>query len=430
MSAVAIENILIRSGKNPFEKKSAEETLRRNVLGTNSGNLIFAHSVFKSLSVEGAKLTSTHRYSAPKTAPEEISEEYDAFVLPLANAFRPSFLPSLNKYTEFIDKLSIPVIVAGVGAQGSLDYDTSRLKDCDKGVHKFVKAVLKKSASIGVRGECTYNYLRGLGFGHEDIDIIGCPSMFLNGAELKSKKKKKRLSYDSNVAINISPYVPKIAQTVEMNRNLFENLTYIPQNNESLEQLLWGAPESLTKANIPHNIHHPMYVDDKIRFFIDPTTWIDFLRDYDFSFGTRIHGTVMSILAGTPAFLIAHDSRTLELAEYFEIPHARYDSFKGPISALELFERTDNTKMQAGHAKRFDKYVEFLNKNGLPNVFSEAGDGGLAFEKKVSAINFPRPVTAPSGASSLDAFLRMGWMNKKLSDQVENLKKQMKLLQK
>lgn len=426
---MSYKRILIRSGKEPTSIVGYEDTLDKNVLGTNSGNLIFAHSVFKTLGVKGTELKSTKSYRVSKYKADQVSSDYDAFVIPLANAFRPSFISELDEYSAFIEKLKIPVVVTGVGAQGTLDYDTSRLKDSNKSVKRFVKAVLNKSSSIGVRGECTFNYLKSLGFSNSDVDIIGCPSMFLNGPDLILKEKAKDLSSSSKVAINVSPYVPNIGDTFEYNRKIFNNLTYIPQNNESLEQLLWGAPEVLSKKNIPHNIHHPMYKNDQIKFFIDPSTWIEYLKDYDFSFGTRIHGTVMAILSGTPSFLLAHDSRTLELAEYFEIPHARYDSFEGPISGVDLFSRTDSFKMVSGHRKRFDKYIGFLEKNNLPHVFSKGQDEGVSFEKKISSINFPEAVCPPSGNSLTDAFSRVAWVNSRLTDKVKKLEKRIKTLE-
>ena len=78
-----------------------------------------------------------------------------------------------------------------------------------------------------------------------------------------------------------------------------------------------GTPDSL----LPVHPSHPFFREDRTRFYVDPWPWIDDLRDFDFSFGTRIHGTIAALLAGTPAVVLAHDSRTLELARYFDIPH-------------------------------------------------------------------------------------------------------------
>jgi polysaccharide pyruvyl transferase WcaK-like protein len=45
------------------------------------------------------------------------------------------------------------------------------------------------------------------------------------------------------------------------------------------------------------------------------------MRETDFVFGSRIHGSIAAVLSGTPSYLLAHDARTLELARYFDLPH-------------------------------------------------------------------------------------------------------------
>ena len=55
---------------------------------------------------------------------ERANSEFDVFVVPMANAFRADFVDSLDRLTDFIERLTIPVVVVGVGAQSSTGYDT------------------------------------------------------------------------------------------------------------------------------------------------------------------------------------------------------------------------------------------------------------------------------------------------------------------
>ena len=48
------------------------------------------------------------------------------------------------------------------------------------------------------------------------------------------------------------------------------------------------------------------------RVFTQYQDWIDYMKQRSFCFGTRIHGTVAALIAGTPAVLIVHDSRTVK----------------------------------------------------------------------------------------------------------------------
>ncbi|TKF54596.1 polysaccharide pyruvyl transferase family protein [Vibrio sp. F13] len=379
------------------------------------------------LSVKGVDISSNYYKFNPGLA-SEINDNYDAFVVPLANAFRKSFIEQLDEMTTLIQRLNIPVIVVGVGVQATLDYNTDALKPYTKSIYNFVTAVLDKSNTIGVRGECTYNFLVNIGIPKDRIDIIGCPSMFLDGANLSITKKKEHLDKESKVAINISPYAKKILDIAEHNRNLIDDLTYIPQNNDSLKRLIWGG--NPINPKLPDDITHPMYMNDKVRFFVDPTTWIDHLKAYDFVFGTRIHGTIMGILAGTPSYLLAHDSRTLELAEYFEIPHKRIDAIKSTCNAFDLYQEADYSKMLSGHIDRFDRFTSFIEKNGLKHVYQSGEDHGAQFDTRIATSVFPREVTTPYGANNFEIISRIQFLHQENKRNIALSNKTIKTLKK
>ena len=80
-------NILLRARKDPFEVVSAEDTLIRNMIADNSGNLIFFAAAHKILSTRDTTVTADRLIIDPGDA-DEINERYDAYVIPLANAFR------------------------------------------------------------------------------------------------------------------------------------------------------------------------------------------------------------------------------------------------------------------------------------------------------------------------------------------------------
>ncbi len=76
-------------------------------------------------------------------------EQFDAFVIPLANAFRPEFEHRLANLTSLVRGLTIPVVVVGVGAQAGL-HDDMPATGLDDTVKAFAAAVLDRSASVGV----------------------------------------------------------------------------------------------------------------------------------------------------------------------------------------------------------------------------------------------------------------------------------------
>jgi hypothetical protein len=168
---------------------SAEATLAKNLIGNNVGNLVFSQAVFRLLSTEGNDL-ETARLVNESAA--QINAGYDHLVIPLANAFRKSFLDSLNAMSDLLEKLTIPVSVVGVGAQASLKGSVRSADQVAPAVQRFVRAALQRSPSIGVRGEFTQAYLRDLGFADDEIDVIGCPSMFMYGPDLNVQRRPPR----------------------------------------------------------------------------------------------------------------------------------------------------------------------------------------------------------------------------------------------
>lgn len=410
-------NILIRAAKQPWDPTSAEETLRKGTIATNVGNLLFSQSVYRTLDTPTSNITpdnyTSHRYGTDDKYVEMVNANYDHFVLPLANAFRPDFKPQLDRLTHLIERLDIPVTVVGVGSQHKLDAEIDTADTLAEDVKKFMSVVLERSASIGVRGELTANYLKELGFGNEHVDVIGCPSLFMHGPHPAVKRATDALNQDSRIALSISPYVDQMRAVVEHHVNAYPNLIYIPQNATDLAMMVWGeerdAPSDL---RIPTHMEHPLYLDDRMRFPLDPKTWVNYLTGFDFSFGTRIHGTVAGILAGIPTMLLAHDSRTLELAEYHAIPHRRVNEIPADIDAAELFNETNYDQFHARLPETFDRFTSFLAKNGLDHTY-QPGNGSTEFDDKLRAAKLPPMVHtlyAPGREGRREIVSRLRWL--------------------
>jgi hypothetical protein len=384
--------ILLRAPKSPFDVRSPAETLRRNLIASNSGNLVFIEAAWKLLSVPGAEIEADRLVVRPSGA-DEINERFDAYVIPLANAFRNSYRDQLDQTTALLRRLRIPVVVLGVGAQGSTDYSWDAIRPIERSVKEFVAAVLDRSPSIGVRGEGTLEYLNGLGF--RDVDVIGCPSMFLWGDRLPVARKVEGLDARSKLAITISPYRTAMGQIAMNVLARYPDLLYIAQDLDTLALLLYGTslPDATPGAALPLHPAHPFFAQRQARFYVDPWPWIRDLREVDYCFGSRIHGTIAALLAGTPATVLAHDSRTLELARYFGIPHRLLRDVPATIDPAELYADADLAALVDGHAARFDVFTGFLARHGLDQVFAHEG-AAAAFDARVAATPYPDAVGA------------------------------------
>ncbi|MDO0927746.1 polysaccharide pyruvyl transferase family protein [Streptomyces sp. TG1A-8] len=415
-----MKRILLRSGKSPYDVLSLEEALHRDVIATNSGNLIFSDAAHKILEAPGTEVVSNGIGTDPSAA-ARINAEYDAFVVPLANAFRPSFEGRLKRLTRLIGKLRIPVVVLGVGAQTGVSYDPARLKPMEQSVREFCSAVLDRSASIGVRGEFTERYLRDMGF--RDVEVIGCPSLFLYGGELDVRKRVPELTARSRIAVNGSHNAVQkqgLDQVIARAHAQYPNLRFVGQNISDARQLHWRdlSDPNARVAAMPTHPDHPMYGEDKVRVYVDPVTWIEDLRAFDFSFGSRIHGNIAALLAGTPATVLCGDSRTLELCRYFEIPHQRLDKVAGNPGAADparLYEQADLGGLTGNHRERFERFVRFLDKNGLRNTFTH-GDGGAAFDRRMRSLSFPPAVRPWIDTDLASLSSRFGWLHARVGE--------------
>ena len=254
----AVKRILLRAPKGPFEVCSAEDTLDRNLIAENSGNLVFIHTAWKLLSAPGVEISPDRLAVQPDDA-DEINERFDAYVIPLANAFRLQYQAALVRTTELVRRLRIPVVVLGVGAQGTVDHGWDAIKPIEGAVKDFVSAVLDRSPTIGVRGEATREYLNGLGF--RDVEVIGCPSMFRWGDTIDVRRKVATIDERSNVAITISPYRAAMGSIAMAAHARYPRLTYFAQDLPTLSLLLdgtplpGGTPESL----LPVHPGHPFF---------------------------------------------------------------------------------------------------------------------------------------------------------------------------
>lgn len=388
--------ILLRASKEPWEFVSAADVLKANTIANNAGNLLFGQSVYRMLSAPEVTITpdryASHRTNESTEYAAWINESFDHFVIPLANAFRPAFRPALRRLTKVVRRLKVPVTVIGVGSQHKLD-DGTVDEELGHDVQTFMSAVLDRSASVGVRGQRTAEFLENLGFGDNEVDVIGCPSVFMTGYPGPIEKSTLPLTDDSKIAMTVSPYVGKLNAIVASHTKRYQNLTYIPQNLKDLNMMVWGDDRANPKnRGNPTHIAHPLYTEDRMRFPLDPRTWVDYLTDFDFVFGSRIHGSIAGILAGVPSMLLAHDSRTLELAEYHAIPHVKVTDLSSKTDGRQLYEQTEYSEYNSRVTEVQRRLAEFLEKNELSHVLNES-DAATEFDKKVAAAELPDMVT-------------------------------------
>ena len=372
-----MRKILMRGGMTPLDNLTPEVVIANNSIGANSGNLLYAYGVYRTLMTEDTVIDMDY-YGVERSYTDadiaRINEEYDAYVCPLADAFRDAFTEKLEKYANFFNKLTIPCYVIGVGLRAPYEPEIGTPRVFDEAAKKFVKAALDKSSIIGLRGEITGEYLKTLGF-REDVDYmpIGCPSMYALGRELP--QRPLQLSESSKIAFNLSSITPENIMRFAFNEmQVYKDHYLIEQNRDELRLLYYGdqyRPRKTASPLLPRKLSNPLLREDRYHIFINVPTWLEFLRGMDLSIGSKLHGNVAGIMAGCPTLFMPLDSRMRELVAYHDFPSIPYMDVREDDRIKELISRVDLTSHLKKQAQNFDRFVGFLDRNGCQHIYSD-----------------------------------------------------------
>lgn len=421
-----MKNILMRSGMSPFDTFDPAHIMVNNSIGGNVGNLIYAYSVYRTLMTGNTTITPDY-YTIDHTKADEINEKYDCYIIPLADAFRKDFRPSLREYTKLIKKLEIPVIVVGVGLRAPFEPNLNEGFPFDEEVKAFVSAVLERSNIIGLRGEITSRYLTSLGF-REGIDhtVIGCPSMYAFGRNLRIRNTT--ITENSKIAINNSKLSPNnVLDFMERSTNEYPNHYFIPQWVTELRLTHLGVPNLKNpKDNYPCSITDPIYESNRVRFFLNAPTWIDFMSSVDLAFGLRLHGNITSTIAGTPSILIPKDARMRELAEYHTLTSVFAHKITDKTNIKDLVEQVDFHRPEESQPKNFDRFIDFLNKNGVRHIYEDdISTMDAPLDQMLSNVNLLPPTTPIYECNQIEVVER--WHTFQLAEQkkANNIKKEL-----
>lgn len=369
-----MKKIYIRAGMLPTELFTPQEMITRNVLGNNVGNLIYQYGIIRSLTTPDTEfMASRYKNKLSDAEIDQINNECSAHILPFADAFRPDFVDELRQITSNIKRFNMPTVIAGVGIRAPYEPNLNQGFKFDDAVKEFVKAVLDKSAIIGVRGQITADYLTKLGFKEgRDHTVIGCPSMYSNGREFEIRETV--INENSKFSFNTtSASAANIQQFIINNAASFNDSTYIPQLVAELN-LLHTGKEFISRAHssYPSTITGKFHLEDRVKFFLNAPSWMNFMKSVDLSFGTRLHGNIVATMSGTPVILIPKDARTREIASYHNLTVIEGGLKLDPSEKLlDYVEKLDFQSPIKVQKENFDHFIDFLDANGLDHAYKE-----------------------------------------------------------
>ncbi|MBT5050495.1 MAG: polysaccharide pyruvyl transferase family protein [Rhodospirillaceae bacterium] len=308
---------------------------------------------------------------------DQYNEEYDYCFLRGSNYINSSM--KWERTLEVIERLRIPVIAFGIGAQAPSEGPLI-LSDETKNV---LRAMSDHCVSLGVRGSYTAQVLWDIGV--KNARIVGCPTLFRNRRpdlriDLPAMDAIKNAGYTLRREVSTT-YSPDIERHLAFQKetmldmsNRFD-LTVMAQGEIEEKKIVFGTEEQRNEALAQLTTNNWLGDgDDPLRKLYETKLFYsDVVADYDtiaqkqdFVIGFRLHGNLISLANGVPSLYFTYDSRTSEFVETFGIP--AYDVYSSEAFHLEdfwdqaLFEKFNRT-----YFERYRDMRQFLEENNLPH---------------------------------------------------------------
>lgn len=406
------KDILIRGAPSPLDRVSPREAWETNAYHNNSGNVAFPYGLIRNLTTDEVAVHSDW-YGVKLPPPEEVNERFGMYILPMANDFGSHFAKEMAGMTKYIKQLRIPVVVVGIGGAFSATPDFSGVRSYDRVVKEFLSAVLDRSATIGLRGTITADYLLALGYKEgSHFRVIGDPTLYNRGSNLRIREFVYRPGM--RVAYNMTPKAPQNAlEFLNKLPETHESAIYVPQDIGELAKVYSGAMDVTANTlrdkinNFPNRLTHQPYASGNIRFFLNAPTWFKFMAEMDLSVGTRIHGNIIPTHEGTPSLTMMYGSRLTELAEFHGLPRVRAQDVDPDGSLESLVSDVDFHEPERVHPRNFENYLDFLDENQIQNLY-RLNDSGvqLPFDRKLEVAKLEEPITPITSLNDPEEILR------------------------
>jgi hypothetical protein len=332
-------------------------------LGWNSGNILFTTAIQAYLDNAGTPYDVVPlTFEGPAC---DLHKDYSHCVVNCANWIRPAQKSLLIRLANKFRNSRVPVFFIGLGVQAESIGDFSFLDSIRHETQEFIRAILNTGGGFGLRGAFTAECFEKLGF--RDYTITGCPSLYQGGPNLLIQKPEVEQTA-FNPVINGSLYLS--------DRKFSQAFAQYGKSEFVCQDILYKAlfcGSELSDAEKRNLLRHPepvlqLLANDRIQLFTDLPPWLSYIRQrkFTFSFGNRIHGNVVPLLAGVPAFVHSFDSRTRELAEFFDIPHRDHLEFDQPDALWQLYQDVQFDAFNTTYPKRFSEFNHFIEKHSLP----------------------------------------------------------------
>lgn len=329
----------------------------------NWGNRLWLQGIFSALDTG----ENDYHFLTGKETVDEINSIYDFIILPMANIFYRGYVEAMQGLTAIFERIKIPIYVIACGVQAdSYDCLESVISEIGEASSNFIRSIYNTGGEFALRGFFTKEFFSRLGF--HDAVVTGCPSLYQLGLNF-------RVSMDKQSATEPKPvFNGRVAPLVQVLKAYPESV-FIDQCD--YYQCLY-QPDYLTHTGLRFmknfvdrfdQYSATLLSQNRIVMIADMNEWSYYLKKngFNYSFGSRIHGTIMAILSGIPSTILCCDSRTREMAEFFDIPNyvTNYGHKISVDELRKLYEQNDYARFNQTFSDKFQNFEKFLTGRGI-----------------------------------------------------------------
>ena len=335
----------------------------------NWGNKLWFQGLYSEISTADNEISFRQNESL-----DEINDNYDLIIYPMANFFSQEHVQAMVSLSKVFEKIKIPVYILACGAQAESYEDLDKLvKQIGDPAKQFISAIYSTGGEFALRGNFTKEFFTRLGF--STAVVTGCPSLYQMGPDFQVDGPIKGSTPTKIIVNGKIKYFEKIfkfsPESIYIDQDLYFNPLFQP--NYLIEQ---GQSSFLRSAAIFEYLYGTcaaeLIATNRIIMIPDMGPWFSYLKyhGFQYSIGSRIHGNIMSILCNIPATVVAIDTRTKEIADFFDIPY--YDltqrkkkKYFSPEEIFELYHQANYEKFNKNFRSRYESYVDFLRQKGI-----------------------------------------------------------------
>jgi hypothetical protein len=346
-------------------------------LPENSGNMVHANAPFEMFKDCVFIKDDVKRLGAPNFA-TFVNDRCTHLIVTLANTLRLGAQDGAkySRLQQFLSQIRKPIVIFGLGVQ-SKGYDLESATLPAEAI-EFLKFLGEKCAVVGVRGPYTKEVIEKLS-GVRNVSVVGCPSLFSRPESLAKMRNARMVGRPAYAGTNFADAheASMLASAIRGDAFLVEpvnkfNHTYhlhVSRGGDPSEQIPYFLQRFMKDGgDLDPVAQIGRYFRSNYRLFRSPQDWYRFNTEVvSFTYGTRFHVNMASVLSGRPALWVIHDSRTRELTNYLKLPaidlqragHMSLDELGATIDLTEFFDHL------SGH---FENFNEYLRTHGLPAI--------------------------------------------------------------